>query len=101
MIFVTESKNVSEGIIMGDNYNGQKLKEIRLLFQLTYTDVADLLNASMHDVIDFELSRKVPSFNEISLLCKRFDVKPKYFFSKSLLSKGIDPLQISIRQYKE
>ena len=82
----------------GMNFNGQKLKEIRQLFQMGQSDVAQLLGVDFMKVIDFELSRSTPDFEQTQILCEQFHVKPMYFYSDSWLSGGIDPANISIRR---
>ncbi len=79
-------------------FNGQKLKEIRQLFQMTHSDMGKLLDVHFMRVIDFELSNSIPEFEEIQILCKQFHVKPMYFYSDSWLGDRIDPMCISIRQ---
>ncbi|MEC3159319.1 helix-turn-helix transcriptional regulator [Bacillus thuringiensis] len=78
-------------------FNGQKLKEIRLLFGLYNEDVADLLGISFHKEFEMEQSRMSPNFEQLQILCKKFYVKPKYFYSKSELPDVVDESSMSLR----
>ncbi|PEI73869.1 helix-turn-helix domain-containing protein [Bacillus toyonensis] len=78
-------------------FNGQKLKEIRLLFGLFNEDVAELLGISFHQEFEMEQSRMTPNFEQLQILCKKFYVKPKYFYSKSDLPDVVDESSMSLR----
>ncbi|MED1640113.1 helix-turn-helix transcriptional regulator [Bacillus thuringiensis] len=78
-------------------FNGQKLKEIRLLFGLYNEDIADLLGISFHKEFEMEQSRLTPNFEQLQILCKRFYVKPKYFYSESNLPDVVDESSMSLR----
>ncbi|MEB9437420.1 helix-turn-helix transcriptional regulator [Bacillus cereus] len=79
-------------------FNGQKLTEIRHLFGMTQYDVAELIGVNIHKFIEIEQSRITPEFNQVQILCKRFYVKPKYFYSKSDLPDVVNPNYISLRR---
>ncbi|OUB41428.1 helix-turn-helix domain-containing protein [Bacillus thuringiensis] len=78
-------------------FNGQKLKELRHLFGMTQGQVAELLDVDINKLIEIERSRIIPSFNQIQVLCKRFHVKPKYFYSESFVTSVVNPSYISFR----
>lgn len=80
------------------NFNEQKLREIRQLFQMNYSDIADLLQVDFHRAMHFETGIETPNFNQIQILCKVFHVKSMYFYSESLLSGNIDSTRLSIRR---
>jgi len=61
-------------------FNGQKLTELRHLFGMTQGQAAELLEVDTQRLIEIERSRIIPSFNQIQVLCRRFHVKPKYFY---------------------
>ncbi|PEY75267.1 helix-turn-helix domain-containing protein [Bacillus cereus] len=79
------------------NFNGQKLAELRHLFGMTQGQAAELLDVDINKLIEIERSRIIPSFNQIQALCKRFHVKPKYFYSKSFVTSVVNPSYISFR----
>ncbi|PFA75864.1 helix-turn-helix domain-containing protein [Bacillus cereus] len=79
------------------NFNGEKLTELRHLFGMTQGQVAELLDVDINKLIEIERSRITPSFNQIQVLCKRFHVKPKYFYSKSFVASVVNPSYISFR----
>ncbi|MDA2214024.1 helix-turn-helix transcriptional regulator [Bacillus cereus] len=79
------------------NFNGEKLTELRHLFGMTQGQTAELLNIDTHNLIEIERSRIIPSFNQIQVLCKKFHVKPKYFYSESFVTSVVNPSYISFR----
>ncbi|MEI5921789.1 helix-turn-helix transcriptional regulator [Bacillus sp. RA(2023)] len=79
------------------NFNGQKLTELRYLFGMTQGQVAELLDVDIQKLIEIEHSRINPTFNQIQVLCKTFYVKPKYFYSKSIVTSVVNPNYISFR----
>ncbi|MFV1018726.1 helix-turn-helix transcriptional regulator [Bacillus tropicus] len=68
------------------NFNGEKLTELRHLFGMTQGQVSELLGVDINKLIEIERLRIIPSFNQIQVLCKRFHVKPKYFYSESFVT---------------
>lgn len=79
------------------NFNGEKLTELRHLFGMTQGQVAELLDVDINKLIEIERSRIIPSFNQIQVLCKRFHVKSKYFYSESFVTNRVNPNYISFR----
>ncbi|MDA2150429.1 hypothetical protein J2N67_002551 [Bacillus thuringiensis] len=79
------------------NFNGEKLTELRHLFGMTQGQIAELLDVDINKLIEIERSRIIPSFNQIQVLCKRFHVKPKYFYSESFVTNRVNPNYISFR----
>ncbi|RXC03834.1 helix-turn-helix transcriptional regulator, partial [Escherichia coli] len=67
-------------------FNGQKLTELRHLFGMTQGQAAELLEVDTQRLIEIERSRIIPSFNQIQVLCRRFHVKPKYFYCESFVT---------------
>ena len=80
-------------------FNGRKLKELRQLFQMSSSDVAEMLQVDFHKASHFERGIETPDFNQIQILCREFHVKPMYFFTDSLLGEGIDPTALSINHH--
>ncbi|MEO4020441.1 helix-turn-helix transcriptional regulator [Bacillus paranthracis] len=79
------------------NFNGEKLTELRHLFGMTQGQAAELLDIDINKLIEIERSRMILSFNQIQVLCKRFHVKPKYFYSESFVTSVVNPSYISFR----
>ncbi|HDW3058673.1 TPA: helix-turn-helix transcriptional regulator [Bacillus cereus] len=79
------------------NFNGEKLTELRHLFGMTQGQGAELLDVDVNKLIEIERSRIIPSFNQIQVLCKKFRVKPKYFYSESFVTNRVNPNYISFR----
>lgn len=79
------------------NFNGEKLTELRHLFGMTQGQAAELLDVDINKLIEIERSRIIPSFNQIQVLCRRFHVKPKFFYSESFVINRVDPNYISFR----
>ncbi|MGE7787482.1 helix-turn-helix domain-containing protein [Bacillus cereus] len=79
------------------NFNGEKLTELRHLFGMTQGQVSELLSVDINKLIEIERSKIIPSFNQIQVLCKRFHVKPKYFYSESFVTIVVNPSYISFR----
>ncbi|MES1051784.1 helix-turn-helix transcriptional regulator [Bacillus thuringiensis] len=79
------------------NFNGEKLTELRHLFGMTQGQVSELLGVDINKLIEIEQSRIIPSFNQIQILCKRFHVKPKYFYSESFVTNRVNLNHISFR----
>ncbi|WP_242491291.1 XRE family transcriptional regulator [Bacillus cereus] len=67
------------------------------MFGLFNEDVAELLGISFHREFEMEQSRITPNFEQLQILCKRFYVKPKYFYSKSDLLDVVDESSMSLR----
>ncbi|WP_416809164.1 helix-turn-helix domain-containing protein [Bacillus thuringiensis] len=79
------------------NFNGKKLTELRHLFGMTQGQAAELLGVVINELIEIERSRTIPTFNQIQVLCRRFHVKPKYFYCESFVTSRVDPKYISFR----
>ncbi|MGG2934232.1 helix-turn-helix transcriptional regulator [Bacillus pacificus] len=79
------------------NFNGEKLTELRHLFGMTQGQAAELLEVETQRLIEIERSRINPTFNQIQVLCRRFHVKPKYFYCESFVTSRVDPKYISFR----
>ncbi|PGW24535.1 transcriptional regulator [Bacillus thuringiensis] len=79
------------------NFNGEKLTELRHLFGMSQGQVVELLDVDINKLIEIERSRIIPSFNQIQVLCKRFHVKSKYFYSESFVTSVVNPSYISFR----
>lgn len=79
------------------NFNGEKLTELRHLNGMTQGQAAELLDVDINKLIEIERSRIIPSFNQIQVLCRRFHVKPKFFYSESFVTNRVDPNYISFR----
>lgn len=82
------------------NFNGKKLTELRHLFGMTQGQVAELLDVDINKLIEIERSRILPSFNQIQILCRRFHVKPRYFYCESFVTSVVNPNHISFRHKK-
>ncbi|BAL17833.1 helix-turn-helix transcriptional regulator [Bacillus cereus group sp. BceL101] len=78
-------------------FNGQKLTELRHLFGMTQGQAAELLEVDTQRLIEIERSRIIPSFNQIQVLCRRFHVKPKYFYCESFVTNRVNPNYIAFR----
>lgn len=79
------------------NFNGQKLTELRHLLGMTQGETAELLNVDTRKLIEIERSKIIPTFNQIQVLCRKFHVKPKYFYSESFLRNVVNTDYISFR----
>ncbi|HFK1726890.1 helix-turn-helix domain-containing protein [Bacillus cereus] len=79
------------------NFNGEKLTELRHLFGMTQGQAAELLDVDINKLIEIERSKIIPTFNQIQALCRKFHVKPMYFYSKSFVTSRVDPNYISFR----
>ncbi|OLR25825.1 helix-turn-helix domain-containing protein [Bacillus cereus] len=79
------------------HFNGEKLTELRHLFGMTQGQGAELLDVDVNKLIEIERSRITPTFNQIQVLCKRFHVKPKYFYSESFVTSVVNLSYISFR----
>ncbi|PRT29434.1 helix-turn-helix domain-containing protein [Bacillus thuringiensis] len=79
------------------NFNGEKLTELRHLFGMTQGQAAELLDVDINKLIEIERSRINPTFNQIQILCRKFYVKPKYFYSESFVTNRVNPNYISFR----
>ncbi|OUB75297.1 helix-turn-helix domain-containing protein [Bacillus thuringiensis] len=79
------------------NFNGERLTELRHLFGMTQGQVSELLGVDINKLIEIERSRIIPPFNQIQVLCKRFHVKSKYFYSESFVTSVVNPSYISFR----
>ncbi|MRB00339.1 helix-turn-helix domain-containing protein, partial [Bacillus thuringiensis] len=67
------------------------------LFGMTQGQAAELLEVDTQRLIEIERSRIIPSFNQIQVLCRRFHVKPKYFYCESFVTNRVNPNYISFR----
>ncbi|WP_327939229.1 helix-turn-helix transcriptional regulator [Bacillus wiedmannii] len=79
-------------------FNGEKLTELRHLYGMTQGTAAELLGVDVNFLIEIELSKITPNFNQMQVLCKRFHVKPKYFYENSFLTNVVNQNYISLRQ---
>ncbi|MCD9100551.1 helix-turn-helix domain-containing protein [Bacillus sp. PLB03] len=64
---------------------------------MTQGQAAELLEVDTQRLIEIERSRIIPSFNQIQVLCRRFHVKPKYFYCESFVTNRVNPNYISFR----
>ncbi|MDR4277379.1 XRE family transcriptional regulator, partial [Bacillus paranthracis] len=58
---------------------------------------AELLEVETHRLIEIDRSRIIASFNPIKVLCRRFHVKPKYFYCESFVTNRVNPNYIFFR----
>ncbi|MGE7891269.1 helix-turn-helix domain-containing protein [Bacillus cereus] len=79
------------------DFNGEKLTELRHLFGMTQGQAAELLDVDINKLIEIERSRIIPTFNQIQVMCRKFHVKPMYFYCESFVNNRIDPNCISFR----
>lgn len=79
------------------NFNGEKLTELRHLFGMNQGQAAELLGVDINKLIEIERSRIIPTFNQIQALCRKFHVRPMYFYCESFVTSRIDPKYISFR----
>lgn len=89
---------IQEGRNMLSNFNGEKLTELRHLFGMTQGQAAELLDVDTYKLIEIERSKINPTFNQIQILCRTFNVKSKYFYENSFLTNVVNQNYISLRR---